>query len=111
MELEVFARKWALIPNKGGTITLPEISVAGGDVTNNNLRTAVIPSKEIQVETAVGSDKKIMTPEVTVEPVKAKKSIVVQESADVIKASMTWKIMTIVFAILWIGTILNLVYQ
>jgi len=98
--------KWALIPSQKGIITLPEISVSWWDVTNNNLRTAVIPSKEIQVETAVGSDKKIMTPEVTVEPVKANKSIVVQESADVIQGYMPWKILAIIFAILWIGTIL-----
>ena len=98
--------KWALIPSQKGIITLPEISVSWWDVTNNNLRTAVIPSKEIQVETAVGSDKKIMTPVVTVEPVKANKSIVVQESADVIQGYMPWKILAIIFAILWIGTIL-----
>ena len=47
-----------------------------------------------------------MTPEVTVEPVKANKSIVVQESADVIQGYMPWKILAIIFAILWIGTIL-----
>ena len=98
--------KWALIPNQDGIITLPEISVSWWDVTTNNLRTVVIPSKEIQVQTAVGRVKENMTPEVTVEPVKENTAIVAHEPADLIKSSMPWKILAIVFALLWTGTLL-----
>jgi len=98
--------KWALIPNRNGIITLPKISVSWWDVTNNNLRTVVIPSKEIQVKTAVGIVKDKMTPEVTNEIVKENTGIIAQESADVIKSSMLWKILAILFALLWAGTLL-----
>ena len=47
-----------------------------------------------------------MTPEVTVEPVKENTAIVVKEPADLIKSSMPWKILTIIFALLWAGTLL-----
>ncbi len=98
--------KWALIPNQDGTITLPGISVSWWDVTTNNLRSVVIPSKKIQVQTEVGRVKENMTPEVTVEPVKENTGIVAQKPTDLIKSSMTWKILTIVFALLWAGTLL-----
>ena len=98
--------KWALIPNQDGTITLPGISVSWWDVTTNNLRSVVIPSKKIEVQTAVGRVKENMTPEVTVEPVKENTAIVVKEPADLIKSSMPWKILTIIFALLWAGTLL-----
>ena len=98
--------KWALIPSENGKITIPEISVSWWDVTTNNLRTEVIPSKEIQVQTAVGRVKENMTPEVTVEPVKENTAIVAQDPTDLIKSSMPWKILTIVFALLWAGTLL-----
>ena len=98
--------KWALIPNQDGTITLPGISVSWWDVTTNNLRSVVIPSKKIEVQTAVGRVKENMTPEVTVEPVKENTAIVAQDPTDLIKSSMPWKILTIVFALLWAGTLL-----
>ena len=72
--------KWALIPNQEGTITLPGISVSWWDVTTNNLRSVVIPSKKIQVQTAVGIVKENMTPEVIVKPVKENTAIVAQEN-------------------------------
>ena len=98
--------KWALIPNQDGTITLPGISVSWWDVTTNNLRSVVIPSKKIEVQSAVGRVKENMTPEVTVEPVKENTAIVAQDPTDLIKSSMPWKILTIVFALLWAGTLL-----
>jgi len=98
--------KWALIPGRNGIITLPEISVSWWDVTTNTLRTVVIPSKEIQVKTAVGRVTENITPEVTEDPVKENTAIVAQEPADVIKSSMPWKILAIVFALLWTGTLL-----
>ena len=103
--------KWALIPRRSGILTLPEISVSWWDVTTNNLRTAVIPPKEIQVQKAVGRVQENITPEVTVDPVKEKTAIVTQESADIIKSSIPWKILTIVFAILWAGTLLILFFN
>ena len=47
-----------------------------------------------------------MTPEVTVEPVKENTAIVAQDPTDLIKSSIPWKILTIVFALLWAGTLL-----
>ncbi len=103
--------KWALIPSRNGIITLPEISVSWWDVTTNNLRTVVIPSKEIQIQTAVGRVKENMTPEVTVEHVKENTAIVSQEPADIIKSSLPWKILAIVFALLWAGTLLIWIFN
>ena len=47
-----------------------------------------------------------MTPEVTEDPLKVNTAIVSQEPVDLIQSSLPWKILTIIFAILWSGTLI-----
>ena len=61
---------------------------------------------KIQVNTVFGNVKENMKPVVTVEAVKENTAIVHHEPTDVIKSSILWKMLAIIFAILWIGTIL-----
>ncbi len=98
--------KWALIPNQDGIITLPKISIRWWDVTSNIFRTEVIPSKEIQVQKTIGQVNEKITSEAGEEPVKENTAIVFEESEDEIKSPMLWKIMAILFALLWSGTLL-----
>lgn len=46
---------YALVPNQGGTLTLPAITVTWWDTTTDQLRTAQLPAREINVAPAKAS--------------------------------------------------------
>ena len=92
--------KWALIPNQAGKIKLPGISVSWWDVSRDELRTAVIPSKIINVLPVPGSQPQNTALETPVLQKNKTETAVLQESVRV-KESFPWKNAAIGFAFLW----------
>ena len=92
--------KWALIPNQAGKIKLPGISVSWWDVSRDELRTAVIPSKIINVLPVPGSQPQNTALETPVPQKNKTETAVLQESVRV-EESFPWKNAAIGFALLW----------
>ena len=92
--------KWALIPNQAGKIKLPGISVSWWDVSRDELRTAVIPSKIINVLPVPGSQPQNIALETPV-PQKNKTEIAVLLESVRVEESFLWKNAAIGFAFLW----------
>ena len=92
--------KWALIPNQAGKIKLPGISVSWWDVSRDELRTAVIPSKIINVLPVPGSQPKNTVQETPV-PQKNKTETAVLQEPVWAEESFPWKNAAIGFALLW----------
>ena len=92
--------KWALIPNQAGKIKLPGISVSWWDVSRDELRTAVIPSKIINVLPVPGSQPQNTALETPVPQKNKTETAVLQEPMQV-EESFPWKNAAIGFALLW----------
>ena len=92
--------KWALIPNQAGKIKLPGISVSWWDVSRDELRTAVIPSKIINVLPVPGSQPQNTALETPV-PQKNKTETAVLQEPPRAEKSFPWKNAAIGFALLW----------
>ena len=92
--------KWALIPSQAGKIKLPGISVSWWDVSKDELRTAVIPSKIINVLPVPGSQPQNTALETPVPQKNKTETAVLQESVRV-EESFPWKNAAIGFALLW----------
>ena len=92
--------KWALIPNQAGKIKLPGISVSWWDVSRDELRTAVIPSKIINVLPVLGSQPQNTALETPVPQKNKTETAVLQEPVRA-KESFSWKNAAIGFALLW----------
>ena len=92
--------KWALIPNQAGKIKLPGISVSWWDVSRDELRTVVIPSKIINVFPMLVSQPQNKVLETPVPQKNKTETAVLQESVRV-KESFPWKNAAIGFAFLW----------
>ena len=92
--------KWALIPNQAGKIKLPGISVSWWDVSRDELRTAVIPSKIINVLPVPGSQPQNTALETPVPQKNKTETAVLQETVRA-EESFPWKNATIGFALLW----------
>ncbi len=92
--------KWALIPNQAGKIKLPGISVSWWDVSRDELRTEVIPSKIINVLPVPGSQPQNTALE-TPAPQKIKTEIAVLQESVRAEGSFPWKNAAIGFALLW----------
>lgn len=92
--------KWALIPNQAGKIKLPGISVSWWDVSRDELRTAVIPSKIINVLPVLGSQPQNTALETPV-PQKNKTETAVLQEPPRAEKSFPWKNAAIGFALLW----------
>ena len=92
--------KWALIPNQAGKIKLPGISVSWWDVSRDELRTAVIPSKIINVLPVPGSQPQNTALETPV-PQKNKTETAVLQEPVLAEESFPWKNAAIGFALLW----------
>ena len=98
--------KWALIPSQPGEITLPKISVSWWDVTKNQFRTAIIPSKVIQVHPVSKSSKENISQKAADTQKNKSTAVVAQNTADANNSANLWKVLTIGFAMLWAGTIM-----
>ena len=92
--------KWALIPNQAGKIKLPSISVSWWDVSRDELQTAVIPSKIINVLPVPGSQPQNTALETPV-PQKNKTETAVLQEPPRAEKSFLWKNAAIGFALLW----------
>ena len=92
--------KWALIPNQAGKIKLPGISVSWWDVSRDELRTAVIPSKIINVLPVPGSQPQNTALETPVPQKNKTETAVLQEQVRA-EESFPWKNAAIGFAFLW----------
>ena len=92
--------KWALIPNQAGKIKLQGISVNWWDVSRDELRTAVIPSKIINVLPVPGSQPQNTALETPV-PQKNKTETAVLQEPPRAEKSFPWKNAAIGFALLW----------
>ena len=92
--------KWALIPNQAGKIKLPGISVSWWDVSRDELRTAVIPSKIINVLPVPGSQPQNTALETPV-PQKNKTETAVLQEPPRAEKSFPWKNAAVGFALLW----------
>ena len=92
--------KWALIPNQAGKIKLPGISVSWWDVSRDELRTAVIPSKIINVLPVPGSQPQNTALETPVPQKNKTETAVLQEPVQA-EESFPWKNAAIGFALLW----------
>ena len=92
--------KWALIPNQAGKIKLPGISVSWWDVSRDELRTAVIPSKIINVLPVPGSQPQNTALETPVPQKNKTETAVLQEPVRA-EESFPWKNAAIGFALLW----------
>ena len=92
--------KWALIPNQAGKIKLPGISVSWWDVSRDELRTAVIPSKIINVLPVPGSQPQNTALETPVPQKNKTETAVLQEPVRT-EESFPWKNAAIGFALLW----------
>ena len=98
--------KWAIIPGQAGKLELPEISVAWWDVRKDEIRTAVFPARIIEVLPAtVDFPAAPVTKETAIE---TKKTAVVVTQEPVLADQQVgfWKVLAIVFAILWGATLL-----
>ena len=92
--------KWALIPNQAGKIKLPGISVSWWDVSRDELRTAVIPSKIINVLPVPGSQPQNTALETPVPQKNKTETAVLQEPVRA-EESFPWKNAAMGFALLW----------
>lgn len=92
--------KWALIPNQAGKIKLPGISVSWWDVSRDELRTAVIPSKIINVLPVPGSQPQNTALETPVPQKNKTETAVLQEPVRA-EETFPWKNAAIGFALLW----------
>ena len=92
--------KWALIPNQAGKIKLPGISVSWWDVSRDELRTAVIPSKIINVLPVPGSQPQNTALETPIPQKNKTETAVLQEPVQA-EESFPWKNAAIGFALLW----------
>ncbi len=92
--------KWALIPNQAGKIKLPGISVSWWDVSRDELRTAVIPSKTINVLPVPGSQPQNTALGTPVSQKNKTETAVLQKSVRA-EESFSWKNASIGFALLW----------
>jgi len=92
--------KWALIPNQSGKIKLPGTSVSWWDVSRNELRTAVIPSKIINVLPVPDSQSQNTAQETPVSQ-KNKTEISILQEPPQPEKSFPWKNTAIGFALLW----------
>ena len=92
--------KWALIPNQAGKIKLPGISVSWWDVSRDELRTAVIPSKIINVLPVPGNQPQNTALETPVPQKNKTETVVLQEPVRA-EESFPWKNAAIGFALLW----------
>ena len=92
--------KWALIPNQAGKIKLPGISVSWWDVSRDELRTAVIPSKIINVLPVPGSQPQNTALETPVPQKNKNETAVLQEPVRA-EGSFLWMNAAIGFALLW----------
>ena len=92
--------KWALIPNQAGKIKLPGISVSWWDVSRDELRTAVIPSKIINVLPVPGSQPQNTALETPVPQKNKTETAVLQEPVRA-EGSFLWKNAAIGFALFW----------
>ena len=92
--------KWALIPNQAGKIKLPGISVSWWDVSRDEHRTAVIPSKIINVLPVPGNLPQNTALETPVPQNNKTGAVVLQEPVRA-EESFPWKNAAIGFALLW----------
>ena len=92
--------KWALIPNQAGKIKLPGISVSWWDVSRDELQTAVIPSKIINVLPVLGSQPQNTSLETPVPQKNKTETAVLQEPVRA-EETFPWKNAAIGFALLW----------
>jgi len=92
--------KWALIPNQAGKIKLPGISVSWWDVSKDELRTAVIPSKIINVLPVSGRQPQNTALEHSVSQKNKTETAILQEPVRT-EESFPWKNAAIGSALLW----------
>ena len=98
--------KWAIIPGQAGKLELPEISVAWWDVRKDEIRTSVFPARIIEVFPAtVDFPAAPVTQETAIETKKTA-VVVTQEPVLADQQVRFWKVLAIVFAILWGATLL-----
>ena len=100
--------KLAIIPNNKGKIELPEISIDWWDVSKKQMRSSKIPAKIINVFPNDSIIKKESSQiESNYETEKHKKeSLNHSKLSEINNKNIIWKVLTISFALLWIGTII-----
>lgn len=102
--------KWAIIPTKAGKTILPGSTVSWWNVKKDEYQTVIIPAKTIEVLPAVGSALK-NTEEEVVPQIKQITSTTLAPVVSTKQEYMSWKILTLIFAALWCGTILLWYYR
>lgn len=100
---------YAFIPTEAGTVTLPEIQVSWWDVTRDQLKTATLPAKTIEVKgtaTVQRTDQSVAAPPAsTPAPSTAPPSM----AADEPMVSTTWQWIAVVSTGLWVLTLVALI--
>ena len=97
--------RYAVVPEQAGQMILPEIRLDWWDTTSNQLRTAILPEHRVEVS-ASELAAEITGPGVaTVTPVYSPESVI---DPSMVSDLQRWRVLTVVFAILWMITLIIL---
>ncbi|MGA9333417.1 MAG: BatD family protein [Rudaea sp.] len=103
-------RKFAIVPNRAGTLTLPAISVDWWDTAHDEAQTAQVPSVTIHVAAAAGSGSTSTAPPVEAaaptahaSPASAPRAIQVTEGGGV--QLRLWRSLAFLALLLWAATV------
>ncbi|MDH3693925.1 MAG: BatD family protein [Gammaproteobacteria bacterium] len=97
----------ALVPNRAGQLTLPEVRIPWWDVGSDVEQVAVIPAQTIEVLPAETVATTTAQPDVNVET-SAAEPIVDAISSQMATSSGWWPMVSAVFALLWLVTLIYL---
>ncbi|HKJ18337.1 MAG TPA: BatD family protein [Xanthomonadales bacterium] len=92
--------RYAVVPEKEGTLVLPEVTVAWWDTTTNQERVSVLPASNINVLPSAASVASALSAE--------NMNVAVQPdglSVNADEAGRYWRWLTLLFATLWLATL------
>jgi hypothetical protein len=94
--------RYAVVPEQEGELVLPELRVDWWDTKNNAQRTAILPAHTLFVQPSILVPSAVQTPE----PAPPQDSGPVEVGPTPAPTESPWKWLTVLFAVLWIATLL-----
>jgi len=103
-------RKFAIVPRRGGTLTLPTISVGWWDTAHDRAETATVPALTLDVQPATGAAASV--PQPATAPTIANAPSVAQPATTAAsnptatdESARFWRTLALLAALLWIVTV------
>ena len=98
-------RKFAIVPTRAGTLSIPEVAIDWWDVANDRRARAVLPAREWTIATAAGAPASADRAE-SERPELADEGANPGPPIDAAPNAGWWPVATLAFAALWLATLL-----